>query len=51
MINWIKGKLIHKKNSKDHFPVETYAGMSVIGYTCNGCGYRWYEERVRNKSH
>ena len=45
MKNWFKGKFIHKKNDKKHFPVETYSGMTVIGYRCNGCGYKWYVKR------
>jgi len=43
--NWLKGIFIHKKNDKNHFPVERYSGLTCIGYKCHGCGYQWYEKR------
>jgi hypothetical protein len=49
MLNYFKGKFIHKENNKEHVAVETYTGMSVIGYTCNGCGYKWYEKRNKDR--
>ena len=49
MINWILGAFVHKKNNKNHFAVETYDGMTVKGYECHGCGYKWYVKRKRNK--
>jgi hypothetical protein len=50
MINWLRGKLIHKSNDKKHLAVETYTGTSVTGYTCLGCGYEWYEKRKHGKT-
>jgi hypothetical protein len=47
--NWFLKIFVHKQNSYNHFPIETYTGMTVIGYTCHGCGYRWYEKRKTNK--
>jgi|GEM_PF-4011674 len=49
IINWLKGVFIHKKNNKEHFPVERYSGMTCIGYKCHGCGYEWYEKRKYDK--
>ena len=48
--NWLKGIFIHKKNDRNHFPVERYTGMCKIGYKCHGCGFEWYENRVRTSS-
>jgi hypothetical protein len=47
MINWVLGVFVHEENSSQHFPIETYTGMNVIGYTCHGCGYKWYVKRKR----
>jgi transposase-like protein len=47
MPNWMLGIFVHKKNDKNHFAVETYAGMTVTGYTCHECGYKWYVKRKR----
>jgi len=41
--NWIKGKLCTNKTG--HEPRQRYDGLSVIGYECRYCGYRWYEKR------
>ena len=44
MLNFFKGIFIHKDN-KEHYPVETYSGLTCIGYKCHKCGYKWYEKR------
>ena len=47
MINWLKGLFLHKDND-EHTGIPTYFGMSVTGYTCSKCGYKWYEKN-KNK--
>jgi DNA-directed RNA polymerase subunit RPC12/RpoP len=49
--NWFLRVYVHKKNNPKHFGIETYKGMSVTGYTCHECGYKWYVKRkVRGKN-
>jgi hypothetical protein len=45
MINWILGTFVHKTDDKSHVAIKTYGGMSVVGYKCSKCDYRWYEKR------
>jgi hypothetical protein len=49
MINWILGSFVHKKDVEGHIAEKTYDGMSVLGYKCSKCGYRWYEKRQRTE--
>lgn len=42
LINWFKGKTCP---SKKHKGFTRYRGISVIGYECEYCGYRWYKKR------
>ena len=48
--NWYLKIFVHKQNNSKHFPVETYTGTSVTGYTWLGCGYEWYEKRKHGKA-
>ena len=45
MLNFIKGLFCLLK---EHDPVIRYRGITVLGYKCRNCGYRWYEKRRRN---
>lgn len=43
MLNFLKGKFIHKDN-EDHVPILRYIGITCKGYYCSKCGYSWYEK-------
>lgn len=41
--NWMRGKLCTSPTG--HVAKRRYIGMSVDGYVCTLCGYRWYEDK------